>query len=177
MMKTILLAAAAAFAFATPALAHSGMMHDGCPPGQTFTAGDITVTGAFSRATLPNAKSAGGYMLIENAGTTPDHLIGATTEGARQSGVHEMKMDGDVMKMSEVPNGLEIPAGGSVTLEPGGSHVMMMGIVQPLRPNECLKLTLTFEKAGELPIVLSIGKPDAATAADVHAGHEMTPAN
>lgn len=170
-MKTIFLAAAAVLALATPAFAHAGMMHDGCPPEQSFTAGDLTVTGAFSRATLPNAKTAGGFLVIENAGQTPDRLLGASTEGAKKTEIHEMKMEGDVMKMAKLADGLEIPAGSTVTLEPGGYHVMMMGIVQPLRPNECLAVTLQFEKAGDLEVMLSIGKPDAETAADVHAEH------
>lgn len=175
-MKTIILAAAAAFAFAplglaTPAFAHMGMEHGGCAAGQTFTAGDIAVTGAYSRATLPQAKSAGGFMVITNTGATPDRLIGARTENAQLSQVHEMRMDGDVMKMGEVEGGLEIPAGGSVTLESGGFHIMMMGLVQPLKVDECLALTLTFEKAGELPVELNIGATDADAAPEGHAHH------
>jgi len=170
-MKTILLAAIAAFALATPAFAHMGMVHDGCAAGQTFTAGDISVTGAFSRATLPQAKSAGGFMVITNAGTEPDRLIGASTENAQLTQVHQMRMEGDVMKMNEVEGGLEIPAGGSVTLEPGGYHVMLMGLVQPLKADECLALTLRFEKAGELPVQLNIGATDADAAPEGHMHH------
>ena len=176
-MKTIQLAAAAAFAFAplclaTPALAHMGMVHGGCPAGQSFTAGDISVTGAFSRATLPNAKSGGGFMTVTNAGTEPDRLIGATTENAARSEIHQMQMDGDMMKMNEVEGGLEIPAGGSVALEPGGYHVMLMGLKQPLKADECLQLTLTFEKAGDLPVQLNIGATDAAAPEMDHSAHQ-----
>jgi copper(I)-binding protein len=170
-MKTILLAAAAAFTLATPAFAHMGMEHGGCPAGQTFTSGDISVTGAFSRATLPNAKSGGGFMTITNAGSAPDRLIGAKTENAARSEIHQMKMDGDVMKMNAVEGGLEIPAGGSVTLAPGGYHVMMMGLKQPLAPSECLELTLSFEKSGDLPVELNIGPTDADAAPMDHEGH------
>jgi len=178
-MKSFLFAAVAALTLAAPALAHAGMSHDGCPAGQTFASGDISVSAAFSRATLPGAKSAGGFMVISNAGTTPDRLIGASTEGAKLSQIHEMKMEGDMMKMGELPEGLEIPAGGSVTLAPGGYHVMLMGLVQPLRPDECLALTLQFEKAGDVPVMLSIGKPDADAAPGgmEPMDHEMAPAN
>lgn len=179
-MKTLVLAAAAALAFATPSFAHAGTMHEGCPDGQTFTAGTITVSGAFSRATLPNAKAAGGFMLIENTGTEADRLVGASTEGAAKSEIHEMKMEGDMMKMAELPDGLEIPAGATVTLAPGGFHVMLMGLVQPLREDECLAVTLTFEKAGDLPVLLSIGAPNATApdAMDHEMDHDaMAPAN
>ncbi len=169
-MKTILLAAAAALiiaplGIATPAFAQ----HGGCAAGQTFTARDISVTGAFTRATLPNARSGGGFMTISNAGTAPDRLIGAATGNAVRSEIHQMKMEGDMMKMNQVEGGLEIPAGDSVTLEPGGYHVMLMGLKQPLVADQCLDLTLSFEKAGDLPVQLNIGATDAS--APAHPGH------
>jgi copper(I)-binding protein len=160
-MKTILLAAAAALAFASPAFAHAGVDHNGCPAGQSFTAGDITVTGAFTRATLPGAKTGGGFMTITNAGTAPDRLIGATTKTAKVTEVHQMKMEGDVMKMTKVADGVEIPAGAAVELAPGGYHVMMMGLVQALHEGACLEVTLQFETAGELPVMLTVGPTDA----------------
>ena len=64
----------AALAAHLPAFAHEGMLHDGCAAGQVFAAGDITVTGAFTRATLPNARSARGYLTIENDRSTADRL-------------------------------------------------------------------------------------------------------
>jgi periplasmic copper chaperone A len=170
-MKTILLAAAAALALATPAFAHAGVDHNGCAAGQSFTAGDITVTDAFTRATLPGAKSAGGFLTITNAGTAADRLIGAQTKSAKLTEVHEMKMEGDMMKMSKLADGLEIPAGGAVTLAPGGYHVMMMGLIQALHEGACLEVTLQFETAGEVPVMLSVGPNDADAAPEGHAHH------
>jgi copper(I)-binding protein len=161
---------------ATPVFAHQGMMHEGCPAGQVFAVGDITVSGAFSRATLPQAKVAGGYLTIENKGTAPDRLLGGSSEGAKAVQVHQMKMEGDMMKMSEVEGGLEIPAGSTVTLAPGGDsyHLMLMDIAQPLRPNECLNVTLRFEKAGEIPVQLVIGAPNASSPTNgEHMDHDM----
>lgn len=169
-MKTILLAAAAAFAFSSPVLAHAGVDHNGCDAGQSFAAGDITVSGAFIRATPPGAKTAGGYMTISNAGTAADRLVGVAGKTAKAIEVHAMKMEGDVMKMSALPDGTEIPAGGTVNLEPGGLHVMFMGLTQPLRENACVEVTLQFETAGELPIVFSVGPADASAAPG---GHDM----
>jgi copper(I)-binding protein len=159
-MKSILSTAVIGLTLlATPAFAHMGMKHGGCPAGQVFTAGDITVTGAYSRATLPQAKIGGGYLTIENKGTSPDRLLGGSTENATAVQVHQMKMDGDMMKMAEVEGGLEIPAGGTVTLSPGGDsfHLMFMDIKQPLKAGECLDITLQFEKAGSIPVELTIG--------------------
>jgi hypothetical protein len=156
---------------ATPAFAHMGMQHGGCPAGQEFTAGDLTISGAFSRATLPQAKVGGGYLTIVNAGTTPDRLLGGSTENARAVEVHQMQMVGDMMKMSEVEGGLEIPAGGSVELTPGGYHLMFMNIIQPLIANECIDVTLNFEKAGAVAIQLPIGELNADTLPEGHAGH------
>lgn len=174
-MKTFVLAAVAALAFAplgvaSPAFAHAGVVHHGCETGQGFAAGDIAVTGAFTRATLPGAKTAGGFMTIVNAGAEADRLIGAGTKTAKTTEIHEMKMEGDMMKMRALPEGIEIPAGGTVELAPGGFHVMMMGLVQPLAENACVEVILTFEKAGELPVMLNVGAADAKAAPE-HAHH------
>lgn len=170
-MKSLIYPAAIGLALlATPAFAHMGMRHEGCAANQVFTAGDLTVSGAFSRATLPNAKVGGGYLTIENKGNTPDRLVGGATENARAVEIHQMKMEGDMMKMSEVEGGLEIPAGGKVVLEPGAFHLMLLDIKQPLKAGECIDVTLEFEKAGPVAVELSIGEMAASAPP---AGHDM----
>lgn len=174
-MKSILMTAVIGLTLlATPAFAHMGMKHGGCPADQVFAAGNITITGAYARATLPQAKIGGGYLTIVNKGPTADRLIGGSTENAAALQVHQMKMEGDMMKMSEVDGGLEIPAGGTVVLSPGGDsfHLMFMDIKQPLKAGECLDITLQFEKAGPVPVELTIG--DVAADAPP-AGGAMTP--
>jgi copper(I)-binding protein len=170
-MKSALYSAALGLALlATPALAHNGIEHGGCPADQTFAAGDLTISGAFTRAMLPKAQVAGGYLVIENKGTTPDRLIGGATAAAKVVQIHQMQMDGDMMKMSEVDGGLEIPAGGRAELTPGGYHIMLMGVGTPFKEGECLELTLKFEKAGDVPVVLNVGGTAAASAPE---GHDM----
>jgi copper(I)-binding protein len=139
------------------AFAHHGVIHDGCPAGQAFTVGDITVSGAFTRATPKGATAAGSYFTVVNAGAAADTLLGATSEAAADIGVHQMKMNGDVMEMSPVEGGLEIPAGGSVQLAPGGYHLMMTGMDQPFVEGACIEMTLHFAVAGDLSIQLNIG--------------------
>ncbi|MEQ1900059.1 MAG: copper chaperone PCu(A)C [Devosia sp.] len=164
------LAGAIFTALALPALAHHGVMHDGCAPGQSFAIGAITVTGAFTREMLPGAEIAGGYMSIANSGGAPDRLVSVKTEAAKQSGLHQMTLEGDVMKMAPLEGGLEIPAGGSAVLEPGGNHVMMEGIDQSFEEGECVRIVLHFENAGELAVDLSVGGVSQDVAPT---GHDM----
>ena len=77
-----------------------------------------------ARATLPNAPVSGGYMIIKNTGETADRLVSVSADFAGKSEIHEMSMEGDVMKMRPLADGLEIPAGGEVVLKPGGYHVV-----------------------------------------------------
>jgi copper(I)-binding protein len=146
-----------AIGLASPAFAHEGLEHDGCDPMATFAVGDLTISGGFSRAMLPNAPTAGGYMIITNAGTPPDTLLSAKSEAAKSVQLHSMTIEGDIMTMGDVADGIEIPAGGTVTLEPNGLHMMFMGIGTPFKEGECVEVTLTFAHAGNVPVVLAIG--------------------
>ena len=123
--------------------------------------GDLLITGAFSRATLPNAPVAGAYLTITNAGATDDRLVSVSTPVAGTAQIHQMKMDGDVMKMNALPEGLVIPAGGSVSLEPGGYHLMFMDLKAPLVEGQSITVTLTFEKAGTVEVQVPVGSPAA----------------
>lgn len=168
-MKKILIGLTALF-LTTPAIAHQGMLHDGCATGQSFTAGDITVTGAFSRATLPNAPVGAGYLSIENSGASPDRLVNAASEISPTVELHNMETVDGMMKMNHLEGGIEIPAGEIVTLAPGGMHVMFIGPNQPFKEGECVAVTLNFEKAGPLDVQLVVGPIGAKEAPD-HAGH------
>ena len=107
------------------------------------------------------AEILGGYMVIKNHGSEPDRLIGGSASFAGKVEVHEMKMDGDVMKMREIKGGLEIPAGGSVTLKPGGLHVMFMKLTEQMNEGETRTVTLEFDKAGsvEMELPVKVVKP------------------
>jgi len=135
------------------------------------TIGDLTITGAFTRATLPNAPVGGAYLTITNGGTADDRLVSASTPAAGVTQIHEMKMDGDVMKMNELPDGLVIPAGQSVALEPGGYHLMLMQLTGPLVEGTTVPVTLTFEKAGSVEVEVEVGGIAAKEPAMDHAMH------
>ena len=120
------------------------------------TVGNLEISGAAIRATPPRAPVSGGYMTIKNNGNSSDRLIGAKADFAGKIEVHEMSMQGDVMKMREVEGGIEIPAGGEVTLKPGGLHVMFMKLGEQLKSGEMRQVTLVFEKAGEVELILPV---------------------
>ena len=151
------LAALLSLSAATAAYADSGLIAAGCPAGQTFTAGSISVTGAYLRATPPAAQSAGAYLVIPNAGPEADTFTGATTSAAGDTALHQMSMNGQVMQMSDVAGGLPVPAGGSVSLDPMGYHLMLTGLSAPFKQGQCLGMVLHFAKAGDLDIELNIG--------------------
>ncbi|MCT4371851.1 copper chaperone PCu(A)C [Yangia mangrovi] len=128
-----------------------------------YEIGVLHIENAFSRASLPNQPVGGGFFTVTNTGAEDDRLISASTspERADHMEIHEMAMDGQVMKMRELPDGLPIPAGETVELKPGGFHLMMMGLKQPLVEGESVTISLTFEKAGTIEIPLAIGAPNA----------------
>lgn len=158
MIRLLRAALAAAILVVTPAFAHDGAVHHG----------PLNISGPFTRATLPNAPVAGGFLTIENTGAEADLLISATSDVAGETQIHEMAMEGDVMKMRQLVDGLEIPAGETVVLAPGGFHIMFMGLKQPLVEGESVTVTLTFEKAGSVDVVLPV---EAAAADAPHAMH------
>jgi copper(I)-binding protein len=114
--------------------------------------GDLEIVHVQARATPPGAMTTGGYMIIRNTGSTDDTLIGGSATFAGKTEVHEMKMQGEVMKMRRLEQGLPIPAGQTVTLESGGYHMMFMRLQQALKPGESYSGTLVFANAGEVEV-------------------------
>jgi hypothetical protein len=123
------------------------------------TLGELTIHHPWSRATPHKAEVAAGYLLIENEGTTADRLVGATFEQAGTTQIHTVIMDGDVMKMVELKEGIEIPAGGRVELKPKSLHLMFMDLKAPLKQGETIDGTLTFERAGTVAVEFSVEAP------------------
>ena len=121
-----------------------------------YRVGSLEIDRPWARATAPTAPAGGGFLTIVNKGTTTDRLVAARSPVAQTSQIHEMKMEGNVMRMRELDKGLEIPAGGTVTLAPGGIHVMLMGLKAPLQQGTRVPVTLVFEKAGSIDIELGV---------------------
>jgi len=143
-MFRFICAAALAAMLASPALAAD------------YTAGSLKISAPWARATPKGAQVGGGYMSITNTGTIPDRLISGAAGISSGFEIHEMSMDAGVMKMRMLKDGLEIKPGETVTLKPGGYHVMFMGLKDQLRQGETFKTTLEFAKAGKVEVEFKI---------------------
>src|SRR5689334_16547736 len=140
---------------------------------QEVKAGDLVITQAWSRATPGGAKIAGGYLTIENKGSTPDRLIKGSADISGKVEVHEMAMNNGVMTMRELDKGLAIEPGKTVKLAPGGLHLMLMDLKGPLKQGDKVPLTLEFEKAGKVALSLDVQSVGAqAPAGGAASGHD-----
>jgi copper(I)-binding protein len=113
---------------------------------QAAWAANISVSDAWARATMPGQKVSGAYMQIQS--DVDARLISVSSPAVPRVEVHEMKMDGDVMRMREV-QAVELPKGKTVSLEPGGFHIMLMNLPKPIAAGEVIPLTLVVESGGK----------------------------
>lgn len=163
-----------AAAAATPAVA--------APVAQSTASGQaVQVSNAWVRATVPGQKGSGAFMKLTSR--TATRLVGISTPVAGVAEVHEMKMEGDVMRMRELAGGLVLPAGKAVELKSGGNHLMLMDLKQTLTPGSTVPLTLTFKDAKgveskvEVKLPVSVAAPAGVAtgkpaAAEDHSAHQ-----
>jgi copper(I)-binding protein len=143
MIKRIALSLLFAASLAAPALAD-------------VTAGPLVISEAWARATPPGARVGGGYLTVKNTGAEPDTLVSVASPVSEKTELHLMKTEDGVMTMRPAADGVEIPAGATLTLEPGGYHVMFIRPKAPFVQGETVPLTLTFANAGAVEVELSI---------------------
>ncbi len=120
----------------------------------------VEVKDAWVRASVPGQKATGAFMKI--TAREGAKLVGGSSPVAGVTEVHEMKMDGDVMKMRAVQGGLDLPAGKTVELKPGGYHIMLMDLKAPLPKDSSVALTLVFKDAKGVESKVEIKAPVAA---------------
>jgi hypothetical protein len=135
---------------------------------EDVTVGGLKISAPWARATPKGASVGGGYMKIINSGTAPDRLVGGSTDISGSFEVHEMKMEGGVMKMRPVANGLEIKPGQTVSLDPSGYHVMFVGLKDQLMQGGHFKATLQFANAGKVDVDFTIEGIGAQTGGGDH---------
>lgn len=141
-------------------------------PAHDYKAGDLEIGHPWSREAPLGAKVAGGYVTVTNNGATPDRLVGAGGEIAGKTEIHDMSVDANgVMTMRELGDGVEIPAGGSVELKPGGKHIMFMELNRVPKDGEAFKGVLTFEKAGPVEVEFHVEKVKPGQRKDDHSAH------
>ena len=125
------------------------------------------------RATAPGMAVTGGYVRITNKGHADDRLVAASAGFAKRVEIHEMIHDNGVMKMRQREGGIHIPAGGTVTLKPGGLHIMFMGLGETMVPGETQEVTLEFESGHKVAVPAMVLKPaDIGTEAGHGDGHD-----
>ena len=132
----------------------------GTPPG-------LSVTGAWARATPPGTTVAAVYLVIDNTAGEADRLLAISTDRAGSAEVHTIVHDGDLAMMRRVEP-LQVGAGERILFEPGGIHVMLMGLKSPLAEGQSLTLVMNFERAGVRRVEARVM---AATSAPQAAGH------
>ena len=122
---------------------------------QDAKVGAIKIENAYVRATAPGQPAAGAFMKIENGAAASDQLVSASSPAAGEVQLHQMSMEGNVMKMGQVKD-ITVPANGTVDLKPGGYHIMLMNIKAPLKAGETVPVKLKFAKAGEVEVKLPV---------------------
>jgi hypothetical protein len=157
--KTLALSAAIGL-MATAALAHG------------YRAGTLSLQHPWSRETAVGQTVGGGFLSISNSGNREDRLLSGTTPVAAEVQLHTMTVDGGVMRMRQVTDGIAIPAKGSVDLKPGGYHIMFMGLKRQLRQGERVPVTLRFQRAGTVTVQFAVQPVGSTGPMEAgHAGH------
>ncbi len=141
------LAAVAAFAVVT-AQAHE------------FRIANIKIAHPYARSTAPGQTNGGAFLSLENAGADDRLLSVDATEVASSAELHQMAMEGDVMRMRQL-DAIDVPTGKPVSLRPGSLHVMLLGLKAPLKEGGKFAMKLRFEKAGEVTVTVHVEKPGA----------------
>lgn len=126
------------------------------PPAPVAPQPTLAVAEGWAAVTPKGAKVAAGYFTAANGGTADDKLLSASSPRATRVELHEMSMSGKTMKMRPLKDGVAVPAGGSVAFKEGGMHLMFMGITAPFVDGEAVPVKLTFEKAGDVEVTLTV---------------------
>jgi copper(I)-binding protein len=121
-----------------------------------YRSGALSIQHPWSRETAVGQAVGGGFLTITNSGAREDRLISGTTPVAAEVQLHTMTMDGGIMRMRQVTDGIAVPAKGSVELKPGGYHIMFMGLKRRLRQGERFPVTLRFQRARSVVVQFAV---------------------
>jgi copper(I)-binding protein len=137
---------------------HVGGEHVHGVSGEAVVLGSLTIETAWARPAHAGDNSA-VYFVLTNSGDGTDRLVGVASEAAHKAELHRTTMEGDVMRMEPLPDGVDVPPHSQVVLKPGGYHVMLIGLTHDLVPGEQVMLTLRFESAGEVALTAIVAEP------------------
>jgi copper(I)-binding protein len=124
--------------------------------GLASAAPSIKIENAWTRSTAPGQTVSAGYMTLVNSGSTADRLLSVSASWAGMIDIHNTTLDGGVMRMREMQDGVAVPANSRVELKPRGMHLMIMQLSAPLEAGRSMPLLLQFEKAGTLKVALRV---------------------
>ncbi|MFK7882362.1 copper chaperone PCu(A)C [Roseobacter sp.] len=143
-----------------------------CAFAHDFKVGALVISDPMTFNTAATAKSGGGYLEVTNTGDTPDRLVGVKADFPKVM-LHTTEEKDGIARMMHV-DGINIPAGETVALEPGGFHVMFMGLGgDPFEVGEEIPATLIFEKAGEVEVTFNVKERGARDKAN-HSDHKLS---
>ncbi len=142
------------FASITLAAAFACLAAFGSAAAADATVGEITIKQPWARATV-GAGAGAAFLSIDNAGAKLDRLVGASSSVAKTTELHTHIKDGEVMRMRRI-DVIEVPAKATTTLQPGGLHVMFLGLTEPLAAGGSFPLTLRFAEAGEVSVIVEV---------------------
>lgn len=147
---------AAMLAFALPVVTAAPAVSLAAEASAPVSAGDLEITAYRAKAMLPGQPTGGGFLTIANKGQAADRLLSVASPAAGMVEIHTMEVVNDVMTMRPVEGGLEIPAGATVELKPGGQHLMFMHVAEPFKQGGSVPITLEFEEAGKVELTLPV---------------------
>jgi copper(I)-binding protein len=145
----------------TPLFAIALLTLSACSPGGTGSgaASTVEVAGAICRPTPVGRQMTGCYLTLTAA--TADRLVSVTSPAANLVQIHESRIESGMMMMNELKEGLPLPAGEAVALAPGGNHLMLLGVKEPLVAGDTVALTLSFEASPPVEVTATVGQPAA----------------
>ena len=123
------------------------------------TRGSIEIHRPWARRSLEAPDQAGGFFVITNTGAEPDRLTGANSPAAEKVEIHAIKVTGGDIGMRARAEGLAVPAGVTLTLQPRGYHLLLLGLRTAPLPGASLPVTLILERAGSIDLELLVEAP------------------
>ncbi len=133
-----------------------------------YRLGDLVIDSAFAPPSIGAARAGAAYFVVRNTGAEPDRLIDVRTDISARTELHTHTHESGIMRMRKVDGGIVVGAGETVTLAPGGLHVMLMGLSSPLEAQSSFPLTLVFERSGEVTLDVTVSQGAREKAPHTH---------
>ena len=135
---------------------------------------EVVVKDAWTRPPLPPQNNIAVFMTISNAGPTARSVVSVSTPDARKAELHEVRMEGKMMKMTPIKT-LQVPANGSVELKPGSFHIMCFDLKRPLKPGDRVSMVLALGDGKKVPVAVTVRAAQDNSGGDFSMGSHGSP--